>query len=481
MFKRIISILLVIAVFFSFSGFASSKKTQEVDLSTPQAKIEQSVLQYPATNEDFRYDVYTYYIVITECLSTKSNIIIPDTIQDLPVYKIAKNAFANQTAITSVTMTNNIIEIGERAFFNCSNLQNVNLSNGLLTCGTFAFSNCDSLKTITIPASLYTIPGSMFAECDRLAAAIIEEAEVVAPTETNNQNAEEGRKISAAAFGSCSMLKNVWIPKDIITIEATAFSLSMENLTIYGEAQSSAAHYASENLLDFVVLSKNEFKNILSSAMTTEKVSLHDSIESDTWKITFNSAYSLRGKFNYNTNGTNKEKSLSNNNELIVLCFSAKNLAAGEQFFNFLDVNASVNEYSHKISSYGSISYPQFSQHNTPLVGKVKPGEILYGYIAIETTAGWKNTSVQFMNDTALENFSFIIKSDDKNVTYIGSIENPVDTIPENQPSETPNTETTNPSSETTEPNTSETTTVSANSETTTEVATSAPSTAKTE
>lgn len=134
MFKRILSILLVITVFFSFSGFASSKP-QEVDLSTPEAKISESVLQYPATNDDFRYDVYTYYVAITQCLSTKSNIIIPDTIQNLPVYVIANDAFANQTAITSVTMTNNIIEIGDSAFAECINLQSVNLSKNLRPAG----------------------------------------------------------------------------------------------------------------------------------------------------------------------------------------------------------------------------------------------------------------------------------------------------------------------------------------------------------
>ena len=144
-------------------------------MSTPEAKISESVLQYPATNDDFRYDVYTYYVAITQCLSTKSNIIIPDTIQNLPVYVIANDAFANQTAITSVTMTNNIIEIGDSAFAECINLQSVNLSKNLTTCGASAFADCDNIKAITIPASLYTIPSDMFSSCDRLTAVTIEE------------------------------------------------------------------------------------------------------------------------------------------------------------------------------------------------------------------------------------------------------------------------------------------------------------------
>lgn len=428
MFKRILSILLVITIFFSFSGFASSKP-QEVDLSTPEAKISESVLQYPATNDDFRYDVYTYYVAITQCLSTKSNIIIPDTIQNLPVYVIANGAFANQTAITSVTMTNNIIEIGDSAFAECINLQSVNLSKNLTTCGASAFADCDNIRAITIPASLYTIPSNMFSSCDRLAAVTIEEQQGEhSETETSSGgDSEEGRSISSSAFDSCGLLKKVWIPKDIKTIDSSAFSNSMENLTIYGEAQSAAAHYASENLLDFVVLGKNEFKNIASAATATEKMTLGNSVESDRWKISFNAAYSLRGNFNYTTSGIHKEKSLQSGNELIVLCYSVKNISGSDQEFNFLDISTKVNGYTHKVSSYGSIGYSQLAQYDRLLVGKVKSGEILYGYIAIETAAGWKNASVQFLNDTALESYSFDIKADSKDITYIGSANDPAE------------------------------------------------------
>lgn len=426
MFKRILSMLLIITTFLSFSGFSSSKQ-QEVDLSTPQAKIEQSILQYPATNEDFRYDVYTYYVAITQCLSTKSNIIIPDTIQDLPVYIIAPNAFAKQTAITSVTMTNNIIEIGESAFNECVNLQSVSLSKNLEICGSNAFADCDNIKAVTIPGSLYSVPSNMFYNCDRLTAVVLEESASSNSEETEQTNSDEsGRLISSGAFSRCEMLKNVWIPMEM-TVESGAFSDSMENLTIYGEAQSSAAHYASENLLDFVVLGKNEFKNIMSNAVSTEEMSLDSSIESDTWKITFCSALSLRSQFNYTSNGIKKEKKLKGGNELVVLCFSVKNISSSKQYFNFLDTNTFSNDYMRKISSYGSIECQQLSQYNRPLVGNIESGEILYGYIALETTADWKTASVQFLNDTALENYNFIIKSNDKNVTYIGSVESPVE------------------------------------------------------
>ena len=422
MFKRIISILLVSAIFLSFSGFASSKQP-EIDISTPEAKIEQSVLEYPATNEDFRYDVYTYYIVIKQCLSTKSNIIIPDTIQDLPVYIIEDGTFADQTAITSVSMSNNIIEIRGNAFAGCVNLASINLPKNLKTCGGGAFSNCDNIKTVTIPASLSVIPSGMFGDCDRLSAVTIEDSSSL----SDPAAAPVERTIEGGAFGGCPMLKNVWIPDEITNIDGGAFGGANEKLTIYGAAQSAAAHYASDNFLDFVVLDKSQFKNIMNSSTATEKVTVGNSIESDTWKITFDAVYSLRGKFGYtNGAGVKREKVLNNGNEVVLLCFSVKNLSAGKQNFNFLDLKASINNYNKKVSSFGKIEYNQFSQYNSFLNGEINPGDIMYGYIAVETSAGWKNASVQFMNDTILESFSFEVNSDSRNVTYIGTAEAPV-------------------------------------------------------
>ncbi len=443
MFKKILAVLLVITTFLSFTGFSpSSSREEEIDLSTPEAKIEQSVLQYPATNDDFRYDVYTYYIKITECLSTKSNLIIPDTIQDLPVYIIGNNALADQTTITSVTMTNNIIEIGERAFKDCVNLKSVNVSNNLKWCGANAFAGCNNLKAITLPGTLEYIPGSMFYNCERLTSVIIEDnTNVVVDPEADTS--ETGRYINASAFGNCPMLKNVWIPMDIIEIENSAFNRSTDYLTIYGEAQSAAAYYASENLVDFTVLDKNSFKNIMSSSIATEIMDFGTYIESDFWKISFEGAYTFRDRFSYYTGGKTKEKILNNGNEVIVLCFAVKNQSQSRQFFNILDVAPTANDYTRKTSSFGKIGCPQMAKYNQPLVGNIESGETMYGYIAIETTPGWESAGVQFMNDTLLESYSFKIKSTDKNMNYIGSVNIPTEEpVEESSTIENPETST---------------------------------------
>lgn len=428
MFKRIISVLLVITMFFTLTGF-SFKKEPEIDLSTPEAKIAQSVLEYPATNEDFRYDVYTYYVTITECLSTKNNIVIPDTIQDLPVYKIADSTFRMQSTITSVTMTNNIIEIGKSAFAGCENLESINLSKNLKTCGSSAFFNCNNIKSVTIPGSLNEIPSSMFADCERLTAVIIEEQTQKQSTDEEAPVSTVERTIGSSAFAGCKILKNVWIPTEITTIEDSAFSGSMDNLIIYGQAQSSAAHYASEHLVDFVVLGKNEFQNILNSAASLESKKIGDTISGSTWKITFDKVYSFREDFAYDANGRLRTKKLTGDREVLVFCFTVKNLSGSSQTINLLDINTEADEYQKKISTFGKISHSQLSKYDRPLVGLVDGNSVIYGYVAVEVPAGWSSASVQFANDTQLESFRFDVKSSDSKVTYIGTADNPAENL----------------------------------------------------
>lgn len=434
MFKRIIAVLLVITTFLSFSGF-SSKKKQEIDLSTPEAQIANSVLQYPATNEDFRYDVYTYYVAVTECLSSKSNIIIPDTIQNLPVYKIGNKAFSNQTSITSVTMTNNIIEIGDSAFEKCTNLESIILSKNLQVCGSSAFSKCENLKAVTIPSSLIIVPSNMFSKCDRLTAVIIENNDKIQVTAVGDKN---GRSIQGNAFSYCPLLKNIWIPKEVTIIENSAFNFSTEKITFCGEAESAAAHFASENLLDFTVLSKSDFSNIMTNAIATESISVGSPVESALWKVTFDGVYSLRDKFTFETGEYIKTRELKNSNEVVVLCFSIKNLSASQQTFNFLDVKIKSDGYSRKTSTFGKIQCAQFNKHNQPLLGKIEAGGTLYGYVAVEVTGEWKDVSVQFVNDTALEEYAFTVKSTDKAVHYIGGSSEPITDVPKGQTEQSP-------------------------------------------
>lgn len=80
---------------------------------------------------------------------------IPETYNGLPVTGIGKSAFAYNTAITGVTMGNNVKTIDGWAFFNCKNLKSVTLSDDLVSVGRFAFYACDKLSGVQHGESFY--------------------------------------------------------------------------------------------------------------------------------------------------------------------------------------------------------------------------------------------------------------------------------------------------------------------------------------
>ena len=84
-----------------------------------------------------------------------TDIVIPDsvtTINDL--------AFYNCSGLTSVTIGNGVTTISDEAFTNCTSLTSVTIGNGVTRIGRRVFSNCSKLTTITIKATtppvLYT-------------------------------------------------------------------------------------------------------------------------------------------------------------------------------------------------------------------------------------------------------------------------------------------------------------------------------------
>ncbi len=90
------------------------------------------------------------------------DLVIPETIDGLPVRKIADNAFAVCQKLTSVTVPANCREVGEYAFGWCTSLTNVTFREGTASIGPYAFSNCVNLASVTLPKSLSFIGEGCF-------------------------------------------------------------------------------------------------------------------------------------------------------------------------------------------------------------------------------------------------------------------------------------------------------------------------------
>ena len=102
------------------------------------------------SNDTFYYLKYSDHISISGLKSEKSDLVIPDTIDGLPVTKIQLYSF-NYLSITSVKFPDSLKEIDSYSFTDCTNLTEVTLPANIERLGFHVFENCTSLETINFP------------------------------------------------------------------------------------------------------------------------------------------------------------------------------------------------------------------------------------------------------------------------------------------------------------------------------------------
>jgi hypothetical protein len=117
---------------------------------------------------DFTYSVSNSTVTITGYTGAGGAVVIPDTIDGMPVVSIGDRAFFNKPSITAITIPNSVTSIGNVAFLNCTNLSSVNLPDSVTIIKANAFSYCTGLTNITIPPSVTSIGDLAFSFCSRL-------------------------------------------------------------------------------------------------------------------------------------------------------------------------------------------------------------------------------------------------------------------------------------------------------------------------
>jgi len=157
---------------------------------------------------DFTYSTDGTNVTITGYTGTNSNVVIPDTISDLPVTGIGNGAFTNYCfQLSSVTIPDSVTSIGNFAFYYCIGMNSVTMGNNVSNIGSGAFEACWSLTNFTIPDSVTSIGDSVFAYSGLTSVTI----------------GNGVTSIGASAFSACS-LTSVTIGNGVISIGASAFS-----------------------------------------------------------------------------------------------------------------------------------------------------------------------------------------------------------------------------------------------------------------
>lgn len=111
----------------------------ELERLRSEAETQPSSQQLP-----FAYTVSNGLVTVISYLGQDSEVIVPQTIEGLPVVEIADRAFQNNVGLRAVKLPEGIRKIGWFAFSGCALLETVVLPTSLETVCYGAFENCSS-------------------------------------------------------------------------------------------------------------------------------------------------------------------------------------------------------------------------------------------------------------------------------------------------------------------------------------------------
>ncbi|MEI7899498.1 MAG: leucine-rich repeat protein, partial [bacterium] len=163
--------------------------------------------QWAETNI-YTYTINSAKITLTGYTGPGGAVVIPDTINGLPVTSIGDYAFYDIASLTTVSISTNVTSIGDRAFFSCTGLTGVTIPASVTNIGSWAFQFCTKLTSVTIPSGVTRIGESTFDSCTGLASVTI-------PFGVTS--------IGEWAFYNCAKLTGVTLPASVTGIGNWAF------------------------------------------------------------------------------------------------------------------------------------------------------------------------------------------------------------------------------------------------------------------
>jgi len=143
-----------------------------------QAEEETTYRPYETATYTYKYKIDEQGVVITglvpdegKRVDTAGELVIPQAIDGVQVYKIGSDVFYNCDKLTgSIVIPEGVKEIGKRAFYDCDGLEgDLVIGEGVEIIDEFAFAYCGNLKgKLYLPESLTTIEDYAFASCVNL-------------------------------------------------------------------------------------------------------------------------------------------------------------------------------------------------------------------------------------------------------------------------------------------------------------------------
>ncbi len=141
----------------------------------------------PCTYGDFTYMVSNGTVTITEYIGSGGDVVIPSTINGMPVvgiggyyFRIYPNYYGYYGAfqfcdyVTSVTIPDSVTSIGGSAFFYCTGLTSVTIPDSVTSIASFAFGYCTGLTSVNIGTGLTSIEQPAFGNCTNLTSIVVD-------------------------------------------------------------------------------------------------------------------------------------------------------------------------------------------------------------------------------------------------------------------------------------------------------------------
>lgn len=100
-------------------------------------------------------------VMITGYVGDKTDVVIPKRLRAKKVVSIDEKAF-EESNIVSVEIGGNVKTVGKNAFKNCKSLKSVKINDGVRSLGESAFFGCTALESVSIPKSLEKLNDAVF-------------------------------------------------------------------------------------------------------------------------------------------------------------------------------------------------------------------------------------------------------------------------------------------------------------------------------
>jgi BspA type Leucine rich repeat region (6 copies) len=134
-------------------------------------------------------------------------LIIPATLNGLPVTEVAGFAFYQNNSITSAVIGNNVTNVGPHAFDGCGLISSLTIGNSVMYIGDGAFNECSLLPSVNMGSNVTWIGPAAFSLCDGLRWFTV-------PAGVTN--------IGELAFAGCPFLTGIYFAGNMPILESNA-------------------------------------------------------------------------------------------------------------------------------------------------------------------------------------------------------------------------------------------------------------------